>query len=317
MSDRQSLKSNKNKSILECHPTKDGFKYHCVEDDPLCSGYIEKFLDDSGKRGHIPAFIKRKILIPTVRLSPSDCAQQLKLSDDNMRVTGEKGYCMIRATHSVNRGKWYYEATIESMPALSATRIGWGQVWANLQAPLGYDDYGYSWRSRLGTKFHKAHGKTFDKNGGYREGDTVGCMIELPYGNPTNSTTLEHLPVSVKESAHPIYDKKKTCKMLEEILKPPSKMKKNIGSKIKFYRNGQLIGTAFEDISQGFYFPTISLYRNATVSVNFGAAFKYPPSDCSDYRAMQEAPEVEAIDITLADMIYLVDNKENFEKDFS
>ena len=34
------------------------------------------------------------------------------------------------------------------MPEGSATRLGWGQEYANLQAPLGYDKFGYSWRSR-------------------------------------------------------------------------------------------------------------------------------------------------------------------------
>lgn len=35
----------------------------------------------------------------------------------------------------------------------SATRIGWGQEYANLQAPLGYDKFGYSWRSRYNYNF--------------------------------------------------------------------------------------------------------------------------------------------------------------------
>lgn len=48
----------------------------------------------------------------------------------------------------VSRGTWYWEATIEEMPEGSATRLGWGQEYANLQAPLGYDKFGYSWRSR-------------------------------------------------------------------------------------------------------------------------------------------------------------------------
>lgn len=48
----------------------------------------------------------------------------------------------------VNRGTWYWECTIEEMPELAATRIGFAQAYANLQAPLGYDKFGYSWRSR-------------------------------------------------------------------------------------------------------------------------------------------------------------------------
>lgn len=48
----------------------------------------------------------------------------------------------------MSRGSWYWEATIEEMPECSATRLGWAQEYANLQAPLGYDKFGYSWRSR-------------------------------------------------------------------------------------------------------------------------------------------------------------------------
>lgn len=49
----------------------------------------------------------------------------------------------------VSRGVWFWEASIEEMPEGSATRLGWAQEYANLQAPLGYDKFGYSWRSRF------------------------------------------------------------------------------------------------------------------------------------------------------------------------
>lgn len=66
------------------------------------------------------------------------------------------------------------------MPEGSATRLGWGQDYANLQAPLGYDKFGYSWRSKKGTKFHESAGKHYSV--GYGEGDTVGFLIILPEG---------------------------------------------------------------------------------------------------------------------------------------
>lgn len=48
----------------------------------------------------------------------------------------------------VSRGIWYWELTVDEMPEGAATRLGWAQEYANLQAPLGYDKFGYSWRSR-------------------------------------------------------------------------------------------------------------------------------------------------------------------------
>jgi len=35
-------------------------------------------------------------------LALHDRAPQLKVAEDRLAVTGEKGYCMIRATHSEN-----------------------------------------------------------------------------------------------------------------------------------------------------------------------------------------------------------------------
>lgn len=141
-----------------------------------------------------------RTLVPsTVLLALHDRAPQLKVSEDRLAVTGEKGYCTIRATHgipdllcsinllnykidlfvaAVTKGNWYWEATIEEMPEGSATRLGWGQDYANLQAPLGYDKFGYSWRSKKGTKFHESTGKRYSN--AYGEGDTLGFLITLP-----------------------------------------------------------------------------------------------------------------------------------------
>lgn len=91
---------------------------------------------------------------------------------------------LIRIVFSaVRKGIWYWEVNIDEMPDGSATRIGWGQDYANLQAPLGYDKFGYSWRSKKGTKFHESTGKHY--NSGYGEGDTIGFMIILPQIKPS------------------------------------------------------------------------------------------------------------------------------------
>ncbi|KAM7282053.1 phosphatidylserine lipase ABHD16A [Ixodes scapularis] len=79
----------------------------------------------------------------------------------------------------VEEGSWYFEVSIEDMPENSATRIGWSQALANLQAPLGYDRFGYSWRSRKGTRFHESRGYHYSDEG-YGAGDTLGFLIQLP-----------------------------------------------------------------------------------------------------------------------------------------
>lgn len=302
---------------------KDGFRYSWGEDDePLCTKYIKDLNPvEPNKR---PSFIRRKIIPRVIKLSESDRAPQLTLDETCTKVSGFKGYSMVRATHGTNRGKFYYEVNIDSMPKDSATRIGWGLCYANLQAPLGYDHYGYSWRSKFGTKFHQARGKTYDKSGGYKEGDTIGCMIDLPYGNSRNHIRADHLPVSVKETAVivPLKKKDTKAKLLEEIDKPPSlnELKPLVGSKISFFKNGLCIGVAFEDIFAGTYYPTISLYKQCIVTVNFGPKFKFTPpafrvvnkitQDKLEHYPMcqpiSDLGDISIIDNLMSDMIYIV-----------
>lgn len=54
-----------------------------------------------------------------------------------------------------------------------------------------------------------------------------------------------------------------------------------------YYKNGVNQGVAFVDINKGAYYPGISLYKSAMVSVNFGPNFKYPPTDIT-YRGVSK-----------------------------
>lgn len=194
----------------------------------------------------------------------------MKVSEDRLSITGIQGYCMVRCTHFVTRGAWYWEATIQDMPEGSATRIGWGQEWANLQSPLGYDKFGYSWRSRKGTKFHESHGKHYSN--GYGEGDTLGFLIVLPEqeGSRYIPNTFKDRPL-VKFKSHLYYEDK------DKISDTLKNLKVHNGSKIYFFKNGECQGVAFENIYSGAYYPSISVHKSATVSLNFGSdGFKYP-----------------------------------------
>lgn len=175
----------------------------------------------------------------------------------------------MRLILGVSRGIWYWESTIEEMPDGSATRIGWGQEYANLQAPLGYDKFGYSWRSRKGTRFHESHGKHFST--AYGEGDTLGFLIVLPEAPHVNHlpNTFKNRPL-VKFKSHLYYEEKDKVNETLKSLKPLE------GSKIIFFKNGEFQGEAFTDVYAGSYYPTISIHKNATVSLNFGPNFKHP-----------------------------------------
>ncbi|XP_049792605.1 set1/Ash2 histone methyltransferase complex subunit ASH2-like [Schistocerca nitens] len=284
------------------HPfNKDGYRYFLAEPDPHAP-FRQEFDESPDWAGRpIPGWLYRRLCPSTVLLALHDRAPQLHISEDRLSVTGEKGYSMVRATHSVSRGTWYWEATVEEMPDGSATRLGWGQEYGNLQAPLGYDKFGYSWRSRKGTRFHECRGKHYSP--AYGEGDVLGFMIVLPDSNEVN-----HLPQPYKDrplvkfKSHLYYEEKDT---VNEKLK---QLKIIPGSKLIFYKNGVSQGVAFTDIYGGSYYPSLSLHKSSTVSVNFGPNFKFPPTDFP-FRPISEKAEEAICEQALADILYLTENE--------
>ena len=56
-----------------------------------------------------------------------------------MTIKGEKGYSMVRGTHGVRKGDWYYEIELLSLPTSndSTVRVGFAQACADVQCPLG------------------------------------------------------------------------------------------------------------------------------------------------------------------------------------
>nr|CAD7611740.1 unnamed protein product [Timema genevievae] len=74
----------------------------------VLANYVTKEFDESsdwaGKP--IPGWLYRTLNPSSALLALHDRAPQLKISEDRLAVTGEKGYCMVRATHeAVGIGK--------------------------------------------------------------------------------------------------------------------------------------------------------------------------------------------------------------------
>ncbi|XP_073990038.1 set1/Ash2 histone methyltransferase complex subunit ash2 isoform X2 [Rhodnius prolixus] len=286
------------------HPyNKDGYRYILAEPDPHAP-FRQEFDESSDWAGKpIPGWLYRTLVPGTVLLALHDRAPQLKISEDRLTVTGDKGYCMVRATHCVSRGNWYFEITVDDMKDGSASRLGWAQEYANLQAPLGYDKFGYAWRSRKGTRFHESRGKHYSE--GYTEGDTLGFLICLP-----NDDRITHIPVTYKDKplvkfkSHLYYEEKDR---VTEFLK---KLKVLSGSRIIFFKNGVCEGEAFLDVYGGAYYPAVSLHKNATVTINFGPNFKHPPSTKQfKYKGMYLKAEEAICEQTVADILYLTENE--------
>ncbi|XP_021092475.1 set1/Ash2 histone methyltransferase complex subunit ASH2 isoform X7 [Heterocephalus glaber] len=175
------------------HPfNKDGYRYILAEPDPHAPD-PEKLELDCWAGKPIPGDLYRACLYERVLLALHDRAPQLKISDDRLTVVGEKGYSMVRASHGVRKGTWYFEITVDEMPPDTAARLGWSQPLGNLQAPLGYDKFSYSWRSKKGTKFHQSIGKHYSS--GYGQGDVLGFYINLP----EDTETAKSLPDTYKD----------------------------------------------------------------------------------------------------------------------
>ncbi|KRY29420.1 Set1/Ash2 histone methyltransferase complex subunit ASH2 [Trichinella spiralis] len=129
----------------------------------------------------IPSHLNRIIRQTVVKLSSNDRAPQIKLSADGMVATGERGYSVIRGTHGVSRGTWFYEVRVVNQPKDSHARIGWSQPFGLLQAPVGYDKFSYCVRSRHGTRFHDSRGYHYQEP--YGQGDTLGYFQLIFYKN--------------------------------------------------------------------------------------------------------------------------------------
>uniref|UniRef100_A0A3Q1GER8 Set1/Ash2 histone methyltransferase complex subunit ASH2 n=1 Tax=Acanthochromis polyacanthus TaxID=80966 RepID=A0A3Q1GER8_9TELE len=279
------------------HPfNKDGYRYILAEPDPHAPD-PEKLELDCWAGKPIPGDLYRACLYERVLLALHDRAPQLKISDDRLTVTGEKGYSMVRASHGVRKGSWYFEVSVDDMPPETAARLGWSQPLGNLQAPLGYDKFSYSWRSKKGTRFHHSKGEHYSS--GYGQGDTLGFFIELP----DETETAKALPDTYKDKA---LIKFKSYLYFEEkdyVDKAEKSLKSMSPSRMVFYKNGVNQGVAYENLFEGLYFPAISLYKSCTVSVNFGPHFKYPPKDVK-YQPVRDSSPDDLKDLTSRQLLF-------------
>lgn len=199
-------------------------------------------------------------------------ALQLLVSPDRLSITGHKGYRTARATHGVHTGTWYCELTPTHLGASGHVRVGWCTHKVELQAPVGFDVYGYGFRDIQGSKIHNGLREAYSPGGAsFGEGDVVGLLIHLPEGG----RPIERRKWTVvRYKGQMFYEDEK-----EQI---PEKLP---GSCIHFVVNGVPQGPAFTDLMEGTWYPAVSIFtkpdqaEGATVTANFGPVFRHPPPD--------------------------------------
>ncbi|KAJ3309206.1 Set1/Ash2 histone methyltransferase complex subunit ASH2 [Boothiomyces sp. JEL0838] len=205
-------------------------------------------------------------------------APQLKVSSDRLSVSNEKGYRMAKASHGVWEGYWYYEVALTS--DTGNTRIGWSQISGDLQAPCGYDQFSYSFRNDPGALFHQSKSQPCEE----KKGDVLGLAIYLP-AYSLEKYNIQVDPILLRR----LWDPTRMQQYLPFKTNPIDKLPK---SKIEYFLNGKPLGVAFTDLYLGKYHPTVSLYKGASVTVNFGPNFAHqPPPNCKGFHEAQQLPQ--------------------------
>lgn len=155
---------------------------------------------------------------------------------------------MVRATHGVHRGSYYWEMEVLYPPDEfdnCHVRVGWSTRQGELQAPVGFDQYSFGYRdiggicvvvcsikclivlSLLGSRIHNSE-RHDDYGTSYGPGDVIGCFISLDESGLSN--------------------------------------------KMIFFKNGVSQGVAYSgaDIPPAVYFPAVSLYMQVLHVVVIG-----------------------------------------------
>jgi hypothetical protein len=241
-----------------------------------------------------------------VRLSERDRSPALTFVDGpehRLTVRGFKGYRMVRATHGVTEGDWYFEATVLPHEADGAVRLGWSTRRSDTETPVGFDGQSFGIRDRTGEFVHKAQLRQYGSPFGVH--DVIGCRISLPNSGDDVKSAIAESDRRWLEYRFVQYLQGKA---------PPDTGLVHDGAFVEFFKNGVSLGVPDQmrhgmangsfsrssgggssgGVAVGLYFPSVALYRNATVKVNFGPDFKFPcPSGCKPYSECATVPKVD------------------------
>ena len=196
------------------------------------------------------------------------------------RVSNPKGYCTARTCFGLTQGACYCEVEVcaPAPPVFAHTeahcRLGFSTARGDIEAPVGYDWFGFAYRDVDGSAVHQSVRRAYGAPFGV--GDVVGMLIRLPALAPPAEGAWalpadrvwkldERFVPTRKYATHTVpgscaTDRTRTVEWLQV----------HPGSSIEFSVNGVAQGVAFRDIPQGTYYPAVSLYMGATVRVHFG-----------------------------------------------
>lgn len=382
----------------EDHPfNRRGFKYKPCQPNP-------KFKSNLYSTTDLPPF--------KIRPSFFDRSSGINFSENMDYVSTPQGWRSIRTNYGIREGKYYMEFNIvnaNNKSDKSHVRIGVARKEASLEAPVGFDGYGYGIRDLNGQKMTLSRPKEFmslhtDKCG-FTTGDVIGFLVDLPSLKdhkaavnqfvenlkfqidntheikPSESPKKKHkvkkeasvkpdddeikfnkfdnilrdqIPIKYKNALYYEQFEYTTTKQMEHLLNPVivfgekaileeknnlTHASKNLpiipNSRIVVYKNGEKIGTMFEDIysflpvkfhndqlnetiynakqqqnanyrnsddgSLGYY-PMLSVFLNGIVGLNPGPDFKFPVEE-PDLKPLSDRYNESIIEEWLWDLI--------------
>lgn len=194
---------------------------------------------------------------------------------DRMSVSTIKGFVSARADVCVRTGHWYYEVRMDKTNDGTGAhvRVGLTRREASLEAPVGFDAYGYGVRDVGGQKVHLSRPAGFmDED--ITTGDVLGFHVYLPEPQsaaeekpeyeptPANSTAWrDRIAIKYKGQLYFEALEYQPTKEMEELVVPlpeesgktkkkaPPEIAKLPGSFVRVYKNGKYMGTPFQDLN--------------------------------------------------------------------
>jgi COMPASS component BRE2 len=201
-------------------------------------------------------------------------------------------------------------------------------------------------RDQAFDKVHMSRPKPFVPDTSFETGDVIGLHISLPplsaQRELTDDSTAksgdiirDRLPIRFKNQLWFETFEYQPTKEYEDLMNPaihsrPSAVPKTLpGSFIRVYRNGELVGTPFEDLYAFLppaskplstlggrelddgglgYYPAVSVFKGGAVELNLGPDWLAPPKELEDcVRGVWERYDEQIAEDVLHDMIDEVD----------
>lgn len=146
-----------------------------------------------------------------VRASYFDRLPGVACSQDMSAVTTSDGWLSVRSNVGIREGKYYFEYNIinaNNGGDKSHVRIGIARKEAAIDAPVGFDGYGYGLRDLNGQKITLSRPKNFME--GFGSGDTIGFLVDLP------SLSEQRSHMQLKEAQNQIRKKRRTNRSADD-----------------------------------------------------------------------------------------------------